>query len=403
MKAIAVCAAIALVLVVSTLSSAEPTISISTDRSSYAVGDTVYVSVGVQNQTESTSVDLCIGLLMPDGAIYTMGPTGWASSITPWAAGLWMPGSFGLTAEFEFDLPSVLPSPPIAQDGDYYFAVLCLDPVTWGWASNLGLAPFNYSSGAPSIHMVSIPDGSFVMGSPESEAGRLYDEGPQRTVNVSAFKIADKEITQKKWEEIMGWNDCSFRGDDLPVHRVSWFDCVEFCNRLSQAEGRTPCYSMTISSYDGNHISSADVNWNPNANGYRLPTEVEWEYACRAGSTTRFYGGDSDADLNAIGWFYGNSDSTIHQGGVKAANAFGLYDMSGNVWEWCWDWHDSGYYGTRPNPDSNPTGPDDGTLRVFRGGCFIDYAASCRSAERNGTNPGSVDSGIGFRVAMTTE
>jgi len=221
-------------------------------------------------------------------------------------------------------------------------------------------------------------------------------------VNISAFEMSETEVTEKQFEELMGWNDCYYeRGDDYPVEGVTWFDCVSFGNKLSQADGYAQCYTMTNMGYDGDHVMSAQVSCNFDANGYRLPTEAEWEYACRAGTTTCFYTGDSDSDLGRAGWYSGNSGSQKREVGEKDSNAWGLYDMHGNVWEWCWDWYDSSYYGTRPDPDSDPTGASSGSLRVLRGGSWGDSARYCRSASRDWGGPGIRFSMLGFRVARS--
>jgi len=401
MRVAIACVVFVLVLASVTPAPAEPTVTVSTGRTNYGSGDTIRLTLDVEISGDATTLDLCVGLLMPDGSIYTLGPDGWLSAIASWNSDLRMPAQFDMTAHFQFEVPSTLPGPPINQDGRYQFASLCFQPGTWTWASNLSLAPFSYSAAASSIPMVSIPAGSFLMGSPSDESGRDSDEGPQRTVNVSAFEMSETEVTQKQFEEVMGWNESYFSGVDHPVEEVTWFDCVSFCNKLSEADGYTKCYTITNIGYDGDHITSADVSCNFGANGYRLPTEAEWEYACRAGTTTRFYTGDSESDLAGAGWYDSNSGHTTHAVGQKQRNAWGLYDMHGNVWEWCWDWYSSGYYGTRPDPDSDPTGASSGSYRVVRGGSWYRAARFCRSASRYGFNPGIRYSGFGFRVCRS--
>ena len=254
-----------------------------------------------------------------------------------------------------------------------------------------------------SLDMVSIPAGSFLMGSPSDETGHDSGEGPQRTVNISAFKMSQTQVTQMQWEDIMGWNDSSFIGDERPVECVTWFDCLRFCNELSQVDGLTKYYTITDIEWDGNHIEDAYVKCDFDADGYRLPTEAEWEYACRAGTTTRFYTGDSDSDLGRAGWYSGNSSATTHPVGEKEPNAFGLFDMHGNVWEWCWDWYDDDYYGTRPDPDSDPTGPGSGSNRVLRGSSWCNDAGFCRSAARGRISAGSRSYYFGFRVCRSSD
>ncbi|HUT02600.1 MAG TPA: formylglycine-generating enzyme family protein [bacterium] len=402
MRAAVVCVVFALVWVVWTMALAEPTVTIYTDRTNYQSGDTIGVTLSVENPGACATLDLCVGLLAPGGGIYTMGPSGWVHAIVPWNAEVRMPGQFDMTAHFRFEVPSVLPAPPISQDGEYHFASLCLEPGTWNWASNLGLAAFSYTGSGPSpdITMVSIPAGSFLMGSPEDEAGRFSDEGPQRTVHISPFMMSETEVTEKQWEDVMGWNDCyDKRGDNYPVERVAWYDCVSFCNQLSEADGYVKCYEITNTLYSGNHITSADVACNFDANGYRLPTEAEWEYACRAGTTSRFYTGDSESDLDRAGWY---DCSQKHEVAQKQGNGLGLYDTHGNVWEWCWDWYDEGYYGTQPDPDSDPAGPGSGATRVLRGGGWGSSALYCRSACRSWDEPSYLITYYGFRLCRSS-
>jgi formylglycine-generating enzyme required for sulfatase activity len=229
--------------------------------------------------------------------------------------------------------------------------------------------------------MVRIQGGAFMMGSPASEAGRWDDEGPQHRVTVGSFYMGKYEVTQKEWVEVMGTNPSRFKGDNLPVDSVSWYMVIEYCNKRSIKEGLTPAYT----------VSGTTVTWNRNANGYRLPTEAEWEYACRAGTTTPYSSGSS---VDAAGWSSGNSGGTTHPVGTKQANPWGLYDMHGNVWEWCWDWY--GDYGTAAQTD--PTGAASGTYRVFRGGCWVDDAQYLRSAYRYSDSPSIRSSYLDFRL-----
>ena len=250
----------------------------------------------------------------------------------------------------------------------------------------LGVGAGRVVKGALGIEMIEIPAGRFMMGSPKSEKGRDDDERQQEIVISLPFLAAEHEVTQGLWKKVIGSNPSHFKncGDDCPVEKVSWHDAVEFCNRLSEREGLTPVY----------RIRGKDVTWNKRANGYRLPTEAEWEYACRAGTTTRFYTGNSDSDLGRAGWYRGNSGNKTHPVGQKAHNAWGLYDMHGNVWEWCWDWY--GNYSGKTVSD--PAGPSSGSLRVYRGGGWRYVARRCRSAYRDRYDPGIRYYDLGFRL-----
>ncbi|HSV97789.1 MAG TPA: formylglycine-generating enzyme family protein [Spirochaetota bacterium] len=217
------------------------------------------------------------------------------------------------------------------------------------------------------IVFVYIPGGSFMMGSPEGEGGD--DEHPQHRVTLDGFWMSKYEVTQAQYEAVMGNNPSNFEGADRPVENVSWNDATEFCARLAARSGTT----------------------------VRLPTEAEWEYACRAGTAARYYWGD---EMNGdYCWYYGNSGSETHPVGGKKPNAWGLYDMSGNAWEWCRDWYDENYY--RSSPSVNPPGPESGQYRVLRGGSWSSGVISNRSALRAWREPGyrGVAYG-GFRVVL---
>jgi formylglycine-generating enzyme required for sulfatase activity len=189
------------------------------------------------------------------------------------------------------------------------------------------------------------------------------------------------EVTQQEYAALMGTNPSEFKGDNLPVECVTWYDAVNYCNARSWSEGLTPAYT----------VSGTDVTWNRSANGYRLPTEAEWEYACRAGTTTPYSSGIS---VDGAGWYYSNSRSTTYPVGTKQANEWGLYDMHGNVYEWCWDWY--GGYGTAAQTD--PLGAVSGADRVERGGSWGNFGWNLRSAYRIYGNPSSGDYFLGFRL-----
>ena len=232
---------------------------------------------------------------------------------------------------------------------------------------------------APTPDMVRIPGGTFMMGSSDYS----IDEKPQHRVTVSSFYIGKYPVTQKEYRELMGTNPSNFKGYNLPVEQVSWYDAVNYCNRLSQNEGLTPAYT----------VNGPNVTWNCNANGYRLPTEAEWEYACRARTTTPYYIGDSVANA---AWYSDNSNGRTHPVGEKQANAWGLHDMLGNVFEWCWDWKN--YYPSDAQTDPKG-GPSYGFGRVVRGGCWEYSAQSLRFTIRAAHDPSIRCDIIGFRVA----
>lgn len=237
-----------------------------------------------------------------------------------------------------------------------------------------------------SENFVLIPGGTFQMGSPEDEAWRSEDE-TQHTVTVSDFYMSIYELTQAEYQEIMGENPSTFSGEGFPVENVSWLDAIRYCNARSEKEGLTPAYS----------IDGQTVIWNRGADGYRLPTEAEWEYACRAGTTTPFNTENSISaeEANYYGHYpyeiednyFSQENLTTKPGEYRQTtvavdsffpNAWGLYNMHGNVGEWVWDYY--GAYDTE-TPD-NPTGAITGTLRVYRGGGWNDFAKNMRSAYR---------------------
>ncbi|HUU28765.1 MAG TPA: SUMF1/EgtB/PvdO family nonheme iron enzyme [archaeon] len=233
------------------------------------------------------------------------------------------------------------------------------------------------------ITMVYILGGSFKMGTNDTQYPWLEYSRPVHTVTLSAFWMSRYEITQAQYKAVTGTNPSYFTKDEnCPVEQVSWYDAVASCNKLSEAAGLEPCYDLSTWECDFTK------------NGFRLPTEAEWEYACRAGTTTRFYTGDSYEDIERAAWHLGLGDST-HPVGLKEANGWGLYDMHGNVWEWCNDrW--TNYYTSESQ--TNPTGPESGTSRVIRGGSLKDSAYITQSAWRDRYYQGSRQYSIGFRV-----
>ncbi len=233
------------------------------------------------------------------------------------------------------------------------------------------------------IEMVYVPGGTFKMG---DDAYGDSGEIPVHTVTVNSFWICKYEVTQAKYQEIMGTNPSHFKGDNRPVEQVSWFDAVQFCNKLSEREGLEPCYT----------INGREVTCDFSKNGYRLPTEAEWEYAARGGRKSRHYQYAGSNDVDAVAWYWNNAGKKTHPMGQKRPNELGIYDMSGNVWEWCWDWYSSSYYSS--SPQKNPRGPYSGSFRVLRGGSLLDFARDVRVAKRGGNTPSYSYSDLGFRL-----
>jgi formylglycine-generating enzyme required for sulfatase activity len=233
---------------------------------------------------------------------------------------------------------------------------------------------------------VLIPSGTFMMGSPLSESEREGDETQHRVTLTQGFYIQTTEVTQGQWQALMGNNPSYFSscGSTCPVEQVSWTDAVSFANALSLAEGLSPCYDSA-----GNVVGGSVYT----CEGYRLPTEAEWEYAARAGSVESRYGG-----IDQVAWHSGNSGGAPHAVGQLQANAWGLYDMLGNVWEWTHDWYGSEY---GAGAVSDPVGPSGGSYRVFRGGCWYGVAAYVRAADRGRNDPGHRLNDLGFRLARS--
>ena len=231
------------------------------------------------------------------------------------------------------------------------------------------------------MKLVLIPKGTFMMGSPESEERRDKNETQHEVTISKDYYLGVYEVTQAQYEKVMGKNPSRFQGAkvgnenaDLAVENGSWDDAVEFCKKLSDLPEEKKAGRM-----------------------YRLPTEAEWEYACRAGSKTAYSFDDEEGLLPEYGWFSRNSSRRTHTVGLLEPNAWGLHDMHGNVWEWCSDWYEEYPKGAV----SDPTGPKEGSYRVLRGGCWNDEAAYCRSAFRIRLDPSYRSNILGFRLALS--
>ena len=230
------------------------------------------------------------------------------------------------------------------------------------------------------FNMIRVSCGTFYMGAQkDNQNGKNYDseaydrEKPVHSVTLSDYYIGETEVTQGLWKAVMGTNpsDEGFGiGDNLPVNNVSWNDCQEFIKKLNQKTGKT----------------------------FRLPTEAEWEYAARGGNKSRGYTYSGSNNIGDVAWYIGNSNWKVHPVKSKTQNELGLYDMSGNVWEWCNDWYKSDYYAN--SPSTNPQGPSSGSFRVERGGSWLSDARFCRSSDRDGDLPGGRGNHYGFRLAL---
>jgi formylglycine-generating enzyme required for sulfatase activity/tetratricopeptide (TPR) repeat protein len=246
-------------------------------------------------------------------------------------------------------------------------------------------------------NMVRVDGGKFKMGDTLG-VGRI-DEKPIQDVELSPYLICAVQVTQKLWNMVMNDNPSNFHGYDLPVEHVSWYDCIEFCNKLSLLAGLTPCYKIEYNLPDTANYNRTDtVKWTVEcdwaANGYRLPTEAEWEFAAKGGLTSNHYRYAGSDDLNHVCWHKDNSQYKSHNVAQKASNELGIYDMSGNVWEWCWDW----YEGYKQGSFKDPQGPPAGSYRILRGGSWADNQNYQRVASRGKENPTGRYSSIGLRI-----
>ena len=221
-----------------------------------------------------------------------------------------------------------------------------------------------------SFKMIAVEGGTFQMGSPESDTEAYDDEKPQHEVTLSNYYIGETEVTQELWETVMGSNPSKLKGPKLPVEKVSWDDCQAFIGKLNAQTGKT----------------------------FRLPTEAEWEYAARGGKKSKGYTYSGSNAIGDVAWHLDNSGNTTHEVGTKQANELGIYDMSGNVWEWCQDWYGETYY--KNSSTTDPQGPASGTSRVLRGGSRYDFAQCCRVAYRSNYYPDHRNSYRGLRLVL---
>ncbi len=251
-------------------------------------------------------------------------------------------------------------------------SLLSLFLFAWnGWAA---AAP---DSSVPSP-LIPIPGGTFVMGDKDEVDAPLHE------VSVSPFLMDRNLVSQENYQTLMGDNPSRWKSPRNPVESVRWSDAVRYCNKRSEAEGLRPCYDLKTWKCDFE------------APGYRLPTEAEWEYACRAGTRTAYFFGDSPARLTTYAWFDKNASGKPHATGQKDPNPWGLHDICGNLWQWCNDFYKVDYY--RKSPPQNPRGPDSGENKVVRGGAWRFSADNCRSGYRYNESPGYADVCFGYDI-----
>jgi len=262
----------------------------------------------------------------------------------------------------------------------------------------VGLASVSCGKSA-GYEMVRVPGGSFQMG--DTAGDGEDDEKPVHTVTLSAFSIGKYEVTQSLYESVMGYNPSDFKtkvdnSPKLPIENVTWYDAVEFCNKLSERERLQPVYEISgREPATGYPVTSAAVMADWSKNGYRLPTEAQWEYAAKGGngSPGNFMSAGSN-NIDEVAWYNDNTGTAPEVVGTKAPNGLGIYDMSGNVYEWCWDrW---GSYSS--DAQTNPTGASSGDYRQRRGGSWATKDEYVRSAYRSLKKPGELDEYTGFRL-----
>jgi formylglycine-generating enzyme len=256
------------------------------------------------------------------------------------------------------------------------------------------ITDITFSTGTTPGQMILVQGGTFTNGTSD--------------VTVSSFYLGKYEVTQSEYQAIMGVNPSYFPNvTNGPVEQASWFNAIEFCNRNSMSEGLNPCYSYSTygtnptnwpAGWNTDHNNHTNVSCSWTANGYRLPTEAEWQYAARGGNQTHNYTYSGSNDIDPVAWYWDNSDGTSHTIGTKTANELSLFDMSGNVWEWCWDIYGNYTSGAQ----TNPHGAVSGFYRVFRGGGWDIDADFCTVSYRSGDDATASSGGVGFRCVRVS-
>ncbi|MEO8235084.1 MAG: SUMF1/EgtB/PvdO family nonheme iron enzyme [Flavobacterium sp.] len=269
----------------------------------------------------------------------------------------------------------------------YLFAIisiLTIFPTSYGQSKNL------------IIQMVKVDGGKFLMGSPDENKIAENDEQKQHEVTVANFEINKLEVSVWEWKEYckktkkqMPANQVWGINDNYPITNITWNDAINYCNWLSKQDGYKPVYTF----------AGPNIICDFTSNGYRLPTEAEWEYAAKGGKKSKNYNFSGSNVSNEISWQQNNSEKRPHAVGTKLANELGIYDMSGNVWEWCYDWYNKDYY--KSEDGKNPTGPIRGEKKSVRGGSWDSKESYLRTSNRISTTPDRTYEFYGFRLART--